>query len=82
MTLIRLCRDDERASILAIVNAAAQAYRGLIPVDRWREPYMPPRELENEIDAGVAFWGYEAEGVLVGLMGIQAVRDVDPVRSR
>lgn len=53
---IRLCRDDERASVLAIVNAAVQAYRGVIPVDRWREPYMPPRELESEIDAGVAFW--------------------------
>jgi GNAT superfamily N-acetyltransferase len=77
---IRPCRDDERAAILAIVNAAAEAYRGVIPADRWREPYMPSHELEAEIAAGVAFWGYEADGALVGLMGIQPVRDVDLIR--
>jgi GNAT superfamily N-acetyltransferase len=80
MTSIRRCRDDERAAILAIVNAAAEAYRGVIPTDRWREPYMPLDELESEIAAGVTFWGYEADGALVGIMGIQAVRDVDLIR--
>ena len=80
MTSIRRCRDDERAAILAIVNAAAEAYRGVIPADRWREPYMPLPELERELAAGVAFWGYEAEGALVGIMGIQPVRDVDLIR--
>ena len=44
---IRLCRDDERAAILAIVNAAAEAYRGVIPEDCWHAPYMPARELES-----------------------------------
>ena len=39
-TRIRPCRDDERAEILAIVNAAAEAYRGVIPPDRWHDPYM------------------------------------------
>jgi GNAT superfamily N-acetyltransferase len=77
---IRPCRDDERAEILAIVNAAAEAYRGAIPADRWREPYMPLRELESEIAAGVRFWGCEADGALLGIMGIQAVRDVDLIR--
>ena len=80
MKSIRRCRDDERAAILAIVNAAAEAYRGVIPADRWHEPYMPLPELERELAAGVAFWGYEADGALVGIMGIQAVRDVDLIR--
>ena len=80
MGTIRPCRDDERAAILAIVNAAAEAYRGVIPADRWHEPYMPGAELDGEIAAGVEFWGYEEDGELVGVMGIQPVRDVDLIR--
>jgi GNAT superfamily N-acetyltransferase len=80
MAAIRPCRDDERDTILAIVNAAAVAYRGVIPADRWHDPYMPAEELDGEIAAGVTFWGYEAGGELVGIMGIQRVRDVDLIR--
>ena len=80
MTGVRPCRDDERPEVLAIVNAAAEAYRGLIPPDRWREPYMDLAELEGELAAGVAFWGFETAGVLVGVMGIQPVEDVDLIR--
>jgi GNAT superfamily N-acetyltransferase len=80
MSTIRPCRDDERATILDIVNEAAEAYRGVIPADRWREPYMPPGELDDAIAAGVAFWGFEAGGELLGVMGIQPVRDVDLIR--
>ena len=80
MGRIRRCRDDEREAIAAIVNDAAEAYRGVIPADRWREPYMPAYELDGEIAAGVEFWGYEVDGSLVGLMGIQRVRDVDLIR--
>ena len=80
MSSIRPCRDDERAAILAIVNAAAEAYRGVIPADRWHEPYMRADELDAEIAAGVVFWGYEADGELLGVMGIQPVRDVDLIR--
>jgi GNAT superfamily N-acetyltransferase len=80
MSKVRPCRDDERMAILAIVNAAAEAYRGVIPADRWHEPYMPQDELATEIAAGVAFWGYEADGMLVGVMGFQSVRDVDLIR--
>jgi GNAT superfamily N-acetyltransferase len=80
MTTIRPCRDDERTAILAIVNAAAEAYRGVIPADRWRDPYMSAAELDGEIAAGVSFWGYEAGGELVGVMGIQPVRDVVLIR--
>src|SRR5215211_6165473 len=77
---IRLCRDDERPAILAIVNAAAEAYRGVIPADRWHEPYMPAEELDGEIAAGVEFWGHEDGGELLGIMGIQSVRDVHLIR--
>jgi len=80
MSAIRPCRPDERARILAIVNSAAEAYRGAIPSDCWHEPYMPAEELDREIAAGVAFWGYEADGELIGVMGIQQVRDVDLIR--
>jgi GNAT superfamily N-acetyltransferase len=78
---VRRCTDDERADILEIVNAAAEAYRGVIPADRWHEPYMDAAQLEREIAAGVEFWGIEdGAGVLAGVMGIQAVRDVDLIR--
>jgi GNAT superfamily N-acetyltransferase len=80
VTTIRPCRDDERAAILGIVNDAAEAYRGVIPADRWHEPYMPASELDGEIEAGVVFWGCELEGELVGVMGIQAMSDVDLIR--
>src|SRR4249920_2879491 len=80
MSGIRLCNDHERTAILAIVNAAAEAYRGVIPADRWHEPYMGAGELDGEIAGGVVFWGYEAGGVLIGVMGIQPVGDVDLIR--
>jgi GNAT superfamily N-acetyltransferase len=80
VTKIRLCRTDERPIILEIVNAAANAYRGVIPNDCWHEPYMPLSELQAEVAAGVTFWGYEIDDVLVGVMGIQPVRDVDLIR--
>ena len=78
--IIRPCRDDDRTAILAIINAAAEAYRGVIPADRWHEPYMSREELDSEIAAGVVFWGYEEDGSLAGVMGIQSVRDVDLIR--
>ncbi len=81
MAVIRPCRDDERPAVLAIVNAAAEAYRGVIPADRWHEPYMPADELDAEIAAGVVFSGYEDDdGVLAGVMGVQPVRDVELIR--
>ncbi|HEY2790470.1 MAG TPA: GNAT family N-acetyltransferase [Gaiellales bacterium] len=80
MNPIRPCRDDERAAVLAIVNAAAAAYRGVIPDDRWHDPYMDAAELDHEIAAGVVFWGYEADGALIGVMGVQPAGDVDLIR--
>jgi GNAT superfamily N-acetyltransferase len=80
MATIRPCRGDERPAVLAIVNAAAEAYRGVIPPDRWREPYMPAEELDAEIAAGVEFWGYEEADELQAVMGIQPVKDVALIR--
>ncbi len=80
MSMIRCCRDDERLAVLAVINAAAEAYRGVIPADCWHEPYMPTAELDDEIAAGVVFWGCEEDGRLVGVMCIQPVRDVDLIR--
>jgi GNAT superfamily N-acetyltransferase len=64
----------------AIVNSAAEAYRGVIPADCWHEPYMPEQDLAKEIQAGVTFWGCERDGQLVGVMGIQSVKDVELIR--
>ena len=80
MTKIRPCTDAERGEIAEIVNAAAEAYRGVIPADRWHEPYMPRSELDEEIAAGVVFWGYEDDGELTGVMGVQPVQDVELIR--
>ena len=80
MDVIRPCRDDECDRILSIVNAAAEAYRGVIPADRWHEPYMHAAELNAEIAAGVAFWGIETDAGLVGVMGVQPVGDVHLIR--
>jgi GNAT superfamily N-acetyltransferase len=80
MSIIRRCRDDERPAILGIINAAAEAYRGVIPADRWHEPYMSRLELDREVASGVAFWGYEADSELLGVMGIQHLPSVDLIR--
>jgi len=80
MSAVRSCTDDDFTNILTIVNSAAEAYRGVIPPDRWHEPYMSQAELRGEISGGVAFVGYELDGGLVGVMGIQSVRDVQLIR--
>lgn len=77
---IRLARAADRAEMLAIINAAAEAYRGVIPADRWHEPYMPAEELAGEIDAGVVFWIVEEERCMVGVMGLQDKGKVTLVR--
>lgn len=84
--MIRPCKPDDFETIYEIVNDAAQAYKGVIPADRWHEPYMGREELQHEIDAGVRFWGYEENAsdtagvALIGVMGIQDVQDVTLIR--
>ena len=77
---IRKSRTEDFEAILAIVNDAAQAYRGVIPEDRWREPYMPAEELSSEITDGVVFWVVEHKGDLAGVMGLQDKGQVALVR--
>lgn len=78
--LIRKSDTGDFEAILAIVNDAAQAYRGVIPDDRWHEPYMPADELTREITAGVVFWVAQDEKSLVGVMGIQDKGEVALIR--
>ena len=78
--MIRVCIDDDFEAIFQIINDAAEAYRGIIPVDRWHEPYMPREELRAEVSAGVSFLGYEKDGELAGVMGTQDVQDVTLIR--
>ena len=78
--MIRKSVDSDFTAMLAIINDAARAYRGVIPADRWHEPYMPADELSVEIASGVVFWVAEREGQLAGLMGIQDKGEVALVR--
>jgi N-acetylglutamate synthase-like GNAT family acetyltransferase len=78
--MIRKCGDNDFETIFAIINEAAMAYKGVIPEDRWQEPYMPREYLRHELDAGVQFWGIEEQGKLIGIMGIQDVKDVTLIR--
>jgi GNAT superfamily N-acetyltransferase len=78
--MIRPCTDADFAAIHAIINEAAEAYRGKIPDDCWHEPYMSEAALRRELDAGVEFWGWEDSGVLDGVMGLQQVRDATLIR--
>ena len=82
--MIRPCGSDDLDAIFAIINDAAQAYRGVIPDDCWHDPYMSRDELVSEIGDGVVFWGLEMDGrpggELAGVMGIQDKGDVALIR--
>ena len=77
---IRACTDADVPAIDQIINEAAQAYRGVIPADCWHEPYVTRSYLETEIAAGVHFSGWEESGALLGVMGLQQVRDATLIR--
>jgi len=78
--MVRQCDSSDFETIYAIIDEAAHVYKGVIPADRWKEPYMSRDELRDEMDDGVVFWGYEEGDQLVGVMGIQHVRDVTLIR--
>lgn len=78
--MIRRCEERDFEEIGVIINDGAQAYIGVIPADRWTEPYMSREELRHEIGQGVEFYGCEEQGSLVGVMGIQPVQDVILIR--
>lgn len=78
--MIRVCTESDYNRISEIINDAAQAYKGIIPQDRWHEPYMSLAELRAQIDDGIVFWGFERDGRLLGVMGIQDKGDVTLIR--
>ncbi|HME52138.1 MAG TPA: GNAT family N-acetyltransferase [Candidatus Lokiarchaeia archaeon] len=74
--MIRECTVADFDAIYDIINDAAIAYKNHIPADCWHEPYMSREHLQEEIDAGITFHCYEEDGELIGVMGIQDVKDV------
>jgi GNAT superfamily N-acetyltransferase len=78
--VIRSCVDNDFDAMWTIINDGAQAYKRIIPADRWAEPYMSQEKLRHEIADGVEFWSCEEDGVLLGVMGIQNVQDVTLIR--
>src|SRR5215216_5911120 len=78
--MINKCEPKDFQDIYEIINDAATAYRGVIPVDRWHEPYMTEEELKKQIAEGVEFWGYQEDGKIIGVMGIQFKGDVTLIR--
>jgi hypothetical protein len=78
--MIRGCDETDFDLIWSIINDGARVYRGVIPADCWTEPYMSRDQLRHEIEEGVAFTGYEEEGALAGVMGLQYVEDVTLIR--
>jgi len=78
--MIRGCTERDLPDIHAVINDGAHAYRGVIPPEHWRDPYMPLDELRSEIAAGVRFWGYELSDQLIGVMGLQEVLDAALIR--
>jgi len=77
--VIRECQSGEVKEIYSIINEAAKAYQGVIPADRYHQPYMPMDELKREMKQ-MTFFGEEINGELVGVMGFQPVRDVTLIR--
>lgn len=78
--MIRRLLHSDFNPILEVVNDAAEAYRSVIPSDRWKGPYMSAEELEEEIEAGVRFYGWFGDDILIGVMGMQPFKDTTLIR--
>jgi len=78
--MIRKLSNTHFQAILTVVNDAAIAYKGKIPDDRWKEPYMPAEELKEEIESGIQFYGCTENNTLTAVMGIQPIGDVTLIR--
>ncbi len=77
--MIRQCRASDAQRMYFIINKAAEAYDGVIPADCYQQPYMPMDELIGEIER-VIFYGWEVNGELVGIMGMEPIKDVTLIR--
>ena len=78
--MLEKCTPDNFNDIYEIINDAASAYKGVIPADRWHEPYMSKDELKKQIGDGVEFWCYKDDQQILGVMGIQDRNDVTLIR--
>jgi GNAT superfamily N-acetyltransferase len=78
--MIRLLAQPDHLETLAIINDAAKAYQGVIPDDRWHEPYFSAQDLEQALREGVVFSGLQLEGRLLAVMGMQDKGDVALIR--
>jgi GNAT superfamily N-acetyltransferase len=78
MMIIKLSSKDE-SDIWAIINSAARAYKGVIPDDRYQEPFMSKKELHGEM-MNMSFFGWQEKGKLIGVMGFQPINDVTLIR--
>lgn len=78
--MIRPCSENDFEKIYEVINESSKIYKGVIPSDLWKEPYMSKEELEKEIKSGVKFWVYEENNKIIGVMGIQNIRDVTLIR--
>ncbi|HMJ67923.1 MAG TPA: GNAT family N-acetyltransferase [Cyclobacteriaceae bacterium] len=78
--MLEKCRPEDLHDIYTIINDAASAYKGVIPGDRWHDPYMPPEELTRQVEEGVIFWGYKEGDTTIGVMGLQDRGDVTLIR--
>jgi GNAT superfamily N-acetyltransferase len=72
--------NDGFEKVLVVINEAAAAYKGKIPEDCWKDPYMSPQELHEEFKSGVKFYGYIEKDAIVAVMGIQPVQEVTLIR--
>ena len=78
--MIRTAIDEDFDEIFNVINDAAEAYKGVIPADRWHEPYMTREELKTQIESGVRFSCYVENEEIVGVMGIQDRHEVVLIR--
>ena len=78
--MIRSATELDFDEIYNVINDAAIAYKGIIPADRWHEPYMTKQELKTQIEDGVRFSCYIDDNKIVGVMGIQDKREVALIR--
>lgn len=78
--MIRKCNNSDFDKIYEIINDATGVYKGIIPTEYWKVPYMSGDELRHDLDDGIVLYGYEENGELVGVMGIQNKQDVTLIR--
>ena len=78
--MITECTKKNISNILYVINDASLKYKGIIPNDCWHEPYMTKQKLISEFANGVRMFGYKKDSNLVGVMGIQELKDVTLIR--